>query len=188
MSGERRRGRVRRSRRHAHRGGRLPRSRRAPRALSVDDGCAARAESGRAHNRPRVESVWRGAGVLHRGVSWTSCTATWRRSSRRAAPASTRITIVRTTPTAKWPATPACATAASRIAVWWTAPCASSASIRRDRSSSATGGSTSGWRGRLADAASWSAPATERRGSAQAAGLFGRRGRRQLRRRRQLDL
>ena len=182
--------RLPRPRRHAHRRSRLSRSRRARRAVSRGRVDAIRAlNRAGLRGRRRHESVGRGARLLHRGGRRRRASRTSRRCSPRAARASTRITIVRTIRTARSPSyaqrlrLPQAGARAGRPRGR-----ASSASIRRARSSSATAGSTSRWRARSARRASWCAPATapseERKPPAD---VDGRRGRRQSDRSRELD-
>ena len=133
-------GRVSRSRRHADRRGRLSRSGAIASSCIPGRSMPCAAESRRvARDRGRPISPASRADSSPRRSS-TASTHTSRRCWRRAARASTRITIVRTIRTATSTATRTSATAGSRRAGSSIAPLASSASIRCDRSWSATGG------------------------------------------------
>ena len=108
----------------------------------------------------RISQAWRVDFSPRRSSS--SCTGTCRRCSPRAARASTRITIVPTTPTAPWRPSaalrlPQARPRPDRPGVGGPRP-----RTRRSRSSSATSGSTWGRRVRPARAASSSAPDTAR--------------------------
>ena len=91
-------GRLPRSRRHDHRGRRLPRCFEPDRALSVDGGCDSHAEPCRRGCRCRHQPVGRGARHVHRGVRRRDARADRRAARGRAARASTPTTIVRTIP------------------------------------------------------------------------------------------
>ena len=130
--------------------------------LPVDGRCRSRAQSGRPSGRRHHESVRRGARHPHRGDDRRCASASLDRCSTRAAPVSTRITIVRTIPRAPWRLTGSAATAASPGGMIERAA-ATSVSTRRDRSSSATNGSTWAPRVPSARAAFWSARDTAQR-------------------------